>query len=327
MPAPEIPVEDLPEAFLRRKAQLLQEQELRVQAERELDTRHVQILDSLMQALESFRTRGPRDVAGNPLWVGVQQIEKRHTVIYGFFSDRFPPETWLLIFTVTLVDDLISLTDRVHTVPADVEDVDSLLDVVFQRIADYTADFLPYPPELDKPLDAPNRADDGVTEAESESFSVPMVPNATDESNGNGPTLDQTADSPVPKDEEEGFTLAIVKVRLLREESAMVLEEQLQDFFDHRNWIPAFSILPAEESFFDVDPLDPKVPRWYFRILLALEGERSADQLESDLMAGVTSELLPFEEVVVQELAHRDDPVFFMTEIVEGVAQRLRSGL
>lgn len=317
MPPLETPTEKVPDSFLRRQQQLRHEQELRAQEEQRLDVQHAQMLDSLIRPLEAFRGLGPRDGEGNPMWVGVQRVDNRHTVIHCFFADRFRPERWLLVFTVTALDNLISFTDRIHEEPADAEDAESLLDVLFQRIADYTAQFLPYPPEIDQDSDK-QPEEDLVQPSASES----LQEEDTELSEGEDPG--ESTESGL--DDEEGFTLALVKVRMLRETTANQLEEQLQDYLGDRPFLSGHAVLPAEESFFDVDPQNPDTPRWYFKLLLALEGELSAEQVDAELMTGVMQETLPLEEIIVQDLAYRKSPLFLIEDTVEDTARRIREG-
>lgn len=313
MPKTEPLPEALPDAFRRRQAQILESRRQAALATIQADLAHQNLVRTLLERLESFRNLGPCDQYRNRLHLLVEPLEDRHTVINCFFAEKTDSARVLPVFSVSVVEGLLSVVDRVHEHPADAEDVDSLLDVLYQRMADWVVDFLG--PEPDQDLDPlMNDTDEGLASVA-----------ASDSPEERSDLRDQTENSP-ELNVNPGFTVALVPVKAIGKITENMLVRQMSEFSDNSHEILAFEILPAEESKFAVDPLDKEEPREFFRLLLGIRGEHDTADVEALLLGGATGGLLALDDLKVSALAHREEPVFYMQDIIAEIASQIRAG-
>lgn len=312
-------LDTLPEAFRLRQAQLSQErqdleqaQRQRAQAEAQLQQEHNQILRYLLESLEAFLTLGPCDALGNRLWVSVFPSEDRYTLIDGYFAEDFEGYTRLPVFSIIVMDNLLALKDKLHLEPVDVEDTESLLDVIYLRIADYTADFL-------GPLPEPEPSDDLANDQ------LPEKLDTLQDKSDNRPEGDVSEVQTV-QDSDQTCTLALLAVSVLGSVTENDLSLQLSEFCDDSKMLMDYEILPADTSFLVVDPLDKNTPREAFRLLIGIEGTHSQSDMEALLLPPITSGLLPLENPEVLELVHREEPAYLLRAMLSDIADRIRSG-
>lgn len=316
------PADILPEAFLLRKKQLQALAEERWTAYRINRLARLDITRKLAAFLKPFVENRACLENGWQFAISVSEDDENQIfVITGAFlpfSVDIDDEP-LIAFTVLVGDNVLGWSDILyHSEMALAEDLESLQDVLANRMADLVFGFLG---------PAPDENTDLAERTQLESGQATEIENIGPEDNDlSAPTSDELLEDLPPLEDLSG-SLGWVHLNSIRELSSIELKQQLQEFVDSYQKQVAFEILPAEEYFFSTDPGDLNAKRKAFRLLMWVEGKQSAADLESILLEAITSGYLTIEDAKATEVVDCQIPAMDTPEErLAQIAEDLRKG-